>query len=50
VSDPYEEPLKAEIVIDTDVEGELQSADRIFGYLVEKGFVVAEPALSVPRA
>jgi adenylylsulfate kinase len=44
VSDPYEEPLKAEIVIDTDVEGELQSADRIFGYLVEKGFVVAEPA------
>ncbi len=50
VSDPYEEPLKAEIVIDTDVEGELQSADRIFGYLVEKGFVVAEPALSEPRA
>ncbi|CAG0992352.1 adenylylsulfate kinase [Planctomycetaceae bacterium] len=44
VSDPYEEPLKAEIVIDTDVEGELQSADRIFGYLVEKGFVAAEPA------
>ena len=50
VSDPYEEPLKAEIVIDTDVEGELQSADRIWNYLVEKGFVVAEPALSEPRA
>jgi adenylylsulfate kinase len=46
VSDPYEEPLNAEIVIDTDAEGELQSADKIWNYLVEKGFVVAEPALA----
>lgn len=46
VSDPYEEPLKPEIVIDTDAEGELQSADRIWNFLVEKGFVVAEPALA----
>lgn len=46
VSDPYEEPLKPEIVIDTDAEGELQSADHIFNYLIEKGFVVAEPALA----
>lgn len=46
VSDPYEEPLKPEIVIDTDAEGELQSADKIWNYLVEKGFVVAEPALA----
>ncbi|KAA0217987.1 adenylyl-sulfate kinase [bacterium] len=50
VSDPYEEPLSPELVIDTDVENEVQGADRIWNFLVEKGFVAAEAALAVGRA
>ena len=42
ISDPYEEPENAEIVINTvDFEPE-QSADQIFAYLAENGFLSSE--------
>ena len=44
VSDPYEAPLNAEIVIDTDIENAQQAADRIWNYLIERGYVAVETA------
>jgi len=39
VSDPYEEPLHAEVVIDTHLESPEQSADKIWARLEELGLV-----------
>ena len=45
VSDPYEAPLNAEIVIDTDTENAQQASDRIWNYLIERGYVAVETAI-----
>ena len=42
VSDPYEEPTDAELVVDTAALGADQAADRIMAYLEKEGFL--EPA------
>ncbi len=39
VSDPYEEPLRPELVIDTEREGVGESAARVVDRLVELGYV-----------
>lgn len=39
VSDPYEEPLRPEIVIDTDRERPEQSACRILSFLADRGLI-----------
>jgi len=39
VSDPYEEPLKAEIVIDTEAESVDESAARVLTLLRELGYI-----------
>lgn len=39
VSDPYEEPLQPEVIIDTHVETPEQSADKIWGKLEELGLI-----------
>ncbi len=39
VSDPYEDPLNAEITVSTDKESIEESSARIIGYLEEKGYV-----------
>ena len=39
VDDPYEEPLQAEIVVETDKETADQSADRILNKLEELGYL-----------
>jgi adenylyl-sulfate kinase len=44
VSDPYEEPEKAEIVVETDKETEAESAARILAKLEELGYLPAAPA------
>jgi adenylyl-sulfate kinase len=46
VDDPYEEPLAAEVVVETDTETPEQSAARIIARLEEMGLVAAttEPA------
>jgi len=41
VSDPYEAPEKAEVVVHTGDESIEASAEKILGYLVERGFVTA---------
>ena len=44
VSDPYEEPADAEIVLDTATVSAEEAADKIVGYLVGQGFLErAEP-------
>ncbi|MFN2598624.1 MAG: bifunctional sulfate adenylyltransferase/adenylylsulfate kinase [Pyrinomonadaceae bacterium] len=43
VDDPYEEPLNAEIVLDTVGRTAEQNAEQVLAYLVSKGFV--RPAL-----
>jgi len=49
VSDPYEEPRDAEIVIDTHNEPPEEAARQILEYLYERGFLDrAAPALSEP--
>lgn len=45
VSDPYEEPLNAEITVHTDRESPEESAARIIGYLEEKNFIPAAVAV-----
>ncbi|KAF0244938.1 MAG: adenylylsulfate [Planctomycetota bacterium] len=42
ISDPYEPPLNAEVVVQTDRESVDESLDRILTYLEEKGFIDAE--------
>ncbi|MEW6071000.1 MAG: adenylyl-sulfate kinase [Planctomycetota bacterium] len=44
ISDPYEEPEHAEIVVDTARESIEESAARILGYLAAQGFVAATDA------
>jgi len=41
VSDPYEEPLHAELVLDTDQETPQQSAGKVLEYLRVRGWDVA---------
>jgi len=41
ISDPYEEPELAEVVVDTGEETVEQSAERILSYLAERGLVAA---------
>ncbi len=44
ISDPYEEPLNAEITVHTDQESAQESAMRIVGYLEEHNFIPAAVA------
>lgn len=39
VSDPYEEPLNPEVVIDSETETPEQSLTKILGYLESKGYI-----------
>lgn len=39
VSDPYEEPLHPEVVVDTDTETPEESAGKILSYLTQAGLV-----------
>jgi adenylylsulfate kinase len=39
ISDPYEEPLRPEVVIDTHLETPEQSADKIWAYLTDSGLL-----------
>ena len=39
ISDPYEEPLQPEIVVETDKETPEQSAEKIIKWLTEKGYL-----------
>ncbi|CAN5564221.1 N/A [soil metagenome] len=41
VSDPYEEPENAEVVVETENQSPEESAKQILGYLEEKGFISA---------
>ena len=41
VSDPYEEPCDAEVVVDTRIESAEQAAERILDYLRESGYLPA---------
>jgi adenylylsulfate kinase len=41
ISDPYEEPLNAELVLETDKETPRQSADRVLAYLESAGYIPA---------
>ncbi|MBW2313289.1 MAG: adenylyl-sulfate kinase [Deltaproteobacteria bacterium] len=40
ISAPYEEPAKAELVIDTDGQSVEQSVAQLVGYLQEKGYLI----------
>ncbi|MCP3917801.1 MAG: adenylyl-sulfate kinase [bacterium] len=42
ISDPYEEPESAEVTVHTGGESIEESANKILGYLVERGFVSQE--------
>ena len=39
ISDPYEEPENAEIVVETEEQSPEESAQQILAYLEEKGFI-----------
>ena len=39
VSDPYEEPLSPELVLDTEKEEPKESAEKVINYLTERGYV-----------
>jgi adenylyl-sulfate kinase len=39
VSDPYEEPLRAEVIVETDRESVAESADKILRYLESHGLI-----------
>ena len=41
ISDPYEEPLQAEIVVETDKEEEAESLTKIYARLEEMGYLPA---------
>ncbi len=41
ISDPYEEPLNAEVVIESDRETPEESRDKILGYLESHGYIPA---------
>jgi adenylylsulfate kinase len=44
ISDPYEEPLKPEVVVDTEKETMEESLEKILSYLQSKGYISAAPA------
>jgi adenylylsulfate kinase len=46
ISDPYEPPLNAEVVVHTNVETPEQAADKIISRLAELGYVTGEPVLA----
>jgi adenylylsulfate kinase len=39
ISDPYEEPLEPEVVVDTERETTAESLAKILGYLERKGYI-----------
>ncbi|MFI5380482.1 MAG: adenylyl-sulfate kinase, partial [Tepidisphaerales bacterium] len=39
IDDPYEEPLNAEIVIDTETSSPAQAAEQILAYLEKGGYL-----------
>jgi adenylylsulfate kinase-like enzyme len=41
VSDPYEEPLNPEVIIDSEKETVEESLAKIVGYLESKGYIQA---------
>ena len=45
IDDPYEEPLKAEIVCNTDSETVAESAEKVIAYLEEHGHIPAPVAV-----
>ena len=50
VSDPYEEPLRAEIVVDTERETAEESVANILGALERLGYLASErPSATLPR-
>lgn len=42
VSDPYEEPVEPELVLETESETPEQSTERVIDYLEERGFLAVE--------
>jgi adenylyl-sulfate kinase len=44
ISDPYEEPLHAEVVVDTEQETMEESLAKILAYLEQKGYVAPDGA------
>jgi adenylyl-sulfate kinase len=47
VSDPYEEPLQPEVMVDSSLESPEESIERIVGRLVEMGYVPADAGAEV---
>jgi adenylylsulfate kinase-like enzyme len=47
ISDPYEAPTNADLVIDTETETAIQAASRIIEILQDRGYL-AHPAFSSP--
>ena len=45
ISDPYEQPEHAEIVIDTSISTKMQSCSQILNYLVEQGLMHSDAAV-----
>ena len=41
ISDPYEEPLNPEVVVDTELETVEESLAKIIGYLEKAGYLEA---------
>ncbi len=50
ISDPYEEPLHPEVIIDTHLETPEQSADKIWAKLEALGLIRSYPASTLPFA
>ncbi len=46
VSDPYEVPEHAEIIVDTEVQEPEESAAQLIGYLEERRLIPSEPELA----
>jgi hypothetical protein len=49
ISDPYEEPLSPEVIVNTDRQGPTQSVAAILDYLELAGYLTRSNALSAPR-
>jgi sulfate adenylyltransferase len=47
ISDPYEVPSNADLVIDTETESAVQAASRIIEILQDRGYL-ANPAFRCP--
>jgi adenylyl-sulfate kinase len=50
VSDPYEEPLEPDFVVDSSIESVEESTERLLTHLEEKGFIGDEGLISVKMA